>query len=83
MIRIRSRSVTRLAIVAIVLLALATNIVHAQFFVYDPTNYAQALARYAQLLQEYRFMVAQARRTLVAKQPTDTGELSRGRALAG
>jgi hypothetical protein len=30
--------------------------------VYDPANYVQALARYAQLVQQYRFWVAQARR---------------------
>ncbi len=43
-------------------IALLSNTVTAQFVVYDPTNYFQALTRYAQLLEQYRFWVAQARR---------------------
>jgi len=42
--------------------ALVYTAVHAQFTVYDPANYLQALSRYAQLLQQYRFWVDQARR---------------------
>jgi hypothetical protein len=45
-----------------VLIALLSSTVRAQFVVYDPTNYFQALTRYAQLLEQYRFWVAQARR---------------------
>ena len=41
---------------------LVSTAVHAQFVVYDPTNYLQALTRYAQLLQQYQFWVNQARR---------------------
>src|ERR1043165_7183171 len=44
------------------LVALVSTAVHAQFVVYDPTNYLQALTRYAQLLQQYQFWVNQARR---------------------
>jgi hypothetical protein len=43
-------------------IAVLSNTVRAQFVVYDPTNYFQALTRYAQLLEQYRFWVAQARR---------------------
>jgi hypothetical protein len=43
-------------------IAVLSKTVSAQFVVYDPTNYFQALTRYAQLLQQYRFWVAQARR---------------------
>jgi hypothetical protein len=35
---------------------------HAQWTVYDPTNYAQAILRYRQLVQHYEHMVRQARR---------------------
>jgi len=45
-----------------VMLALLSKAVAGQFVVYDPTNYFQALSRYAQLLEQYRFWVAQARR---------------------
>jgi hypothetical protein len=45
-----------------VTVAITTNTLTAQFVVYDPTNYAQAIARYAQLVQQYRFWVAQAKR---------------------
>src|SRR5438105_15563268 len=51
-----------LIIATAIAVALAVNTVSAQFVVYDPTNYAQALARYAQLLQQYQFWVRQARR---------------------
>jgi len=43
-------------------IALLSQSGRAQFVVYDPTNYIQALARYAQLVQQYRFWVAQAQR---------------------
>lgn len=49
-------------VIAIMLLALLSNVVSAQFVVHDPINYVQALARYAQMVQQYRHFVAQARR---------------------
>jgi hypothetical protein len=52
----------RAGICAVLVIALLSSAVSAQFVVYDPTNYFQALARYAQLLEQYRFWVAQARR---------------------
>jgi hypothetical protein len=51
-----------IAIIVAITIALLTDTGRAQFVVYDPSNYVQALARYAQLLQQYRFWVAQARR---------------------
>lgn len=54
--------VARLFVIAVIILALLSNAVSAQFAVYDPANYAQALARYAQMVQQYRHFVAQARR---------------------
>ena len=48
--------------IVIIIVALLSSPARAQFVVYDPSNYFQALARYAQLLQQYRFWVAQARR---------------------
>jgi hypothetical protein len=53
---------TRFSVVTVIILALLSNAVSAQFVVHDPTNYAQALARYGQLVQQYRHFVAQARR---------------------
>jgi len=50
------------AICVVIVVALLSTATSAQFVVYDPTNYVQALARYAQLLEQYRFWVAQARR---------------------
>jgi hypothetical protein len=52
----------RSCVLAIVITALVSTAATAQFVVYDPTNYFQALTRYAQLLTQYRFWVAQARR---------------------
>ena len=52
----------RVGVSAIVMIALLSTAVRAQFVVYDPTNYFQALTRYAQLLEQYRFWIAQARR---------------------
>src|SRR4051812_50059429 len=37
----------------------------AQWVVYDPTNYVEAVAQYEQLLQQYRLLLAQARRVPV------------------
>jgi hypothetical protein len=54
--------ITRLAVATLLAIALTALTATAQFVVYDPTNYAQALLRYAQLLQQYRFWVEQARR---------------------
>jgi len=53
---------TRICVASTALIAVLTTGVSAQFVVYDPTNYVQALARYAQLLAQYRFWVQQARR---------------------
>jgi hypothetical protein len=36
--------------------------VHAQFVVYDPTNYAEAVLRYEQLVRQYAFLLKQATR---------------------
>jgi hypothetical protein len=52
----------RFGLLGLVAIALFSARVSAQFVVYDPTNYFQALTRYAQLLEQYRFWVAQARR---------------------
>ena len=52
----------RFVILTAIVLALAANTVQAQFVVHDPTNYAQAIARYAQMVQQYRLLLAQARR---------------------
>ena len=52
----------RFVVITAIVVALAVTTISAQFVVYDPTNHAQALARYAQLLQQYRFFVQQARR---------------------
>jgi hypothetical protein len=38
---------------------------HAQFVVYDPTNYFEAVAEYEQLIQQYEFLLQQARRVPV------------------
>jgi len=56
------RATIRSVVLSALLIALVSAAAHAQFTVYDPTNYFQALARYAQLLEQYRFWVAQARR---------------------
>jgi hypothetical protein len=52
----------RLTVATALVAGVAATTTSAQFVVYDPTNYAQALESYAQLLQQYRFWVAQARR---------------------
>jgi hypothetical protein len=56
------RHLLRFVALAVMVIAILSNTVTAQFVVYDPTNYFQALTRYAQLLEQYRFWVAQARR---------------------
>jgi hypothetical protein len=56
------RRVVTIATVTLLLISMAERSPRAQFVVIDPTNYAQALARYAQLLQQYQFWVRQARR---------------------
>lgn len=38
---------------------------HAQLVVYDPLNYVEAVARYEQMLQQYTFLLKQARRVPV------------------
>src|SRR5437762_9952512 len=43
-------------------ITLVVRTVHAQWVVYDPTNYAEAVAAYEQLLQQYQFLLAQAHR---------------------
>lgn len=53
---------TRLAVVTTLIVTLAVSTATAQLVVHDPINYAQSLARYAQLLQQYRFWIEQARR---------------------
>jgi len=52
---------------------LLVGTVHAQWVVYDPTNYVEAVAAYEQLLQQYQFLLAQARRL-----PIDIGSRYRG-----
>lgn len=54
--------IVRTAVGYAIVLTLAANTLQAQFVVHDPVNYAQALARYAQLIEQLRFMVRQARR---------------------
>ncbi len=56
------RRVLSIAAIVLLLVVMTASPTIAQFVVYDPTNYAQALARYAQLLQQYQFWVRQARR---------------------
>src|ERR1043166_675400 len=52
---------------------LVVRTVHAQWVVYDPTNYAEAVAAYEQLLQQYQFLLGQAHRL-----PIDMGSRYRG-----
>lgn len=51
----------RVSLALAVLLSIPTQ-VRAQWVVYDPSNYAQAVTRYLQLVQQYEFLVEQARR---------------------
>lgn len=62
------RTVARLTAVtlaATLWAAVVTRQVHAQFIVYDPTNYLEAVAQVEQLLRQYQFLVRQARRVPV------------------
>jgi len=54
----------RIALAVLVVLALVRPIA-AQFVVYDPTNYAEAVAEVEQLIRQYEFLIAQARRVPV------------------
>jgi hypothetical protein len=56
------RRALTMAFATVLIISVSASLTNAQFVVYDPTNYAQALARYAQLLQQYQFWVRQARR---------------------
>jgi hypothetical protein len=56
------RRILKIAAITLLLVSISATSTSAQFVVYDATNYAQALARYAQLLQQYQFWVRQARR---------------------
>src|SRR5207253_9471143 len=58
---------------AILCATLVVKTVHAQWVVYDPTNYAEAVAAYEQLLQQYQFLLAQAHRL-----PVDMASRYRG-----
>jgi len=42
--------------------AILVTTAYAQWVVYDPTNYAEAVAEFEQLVQQYQFLLAQARR---------------------
>ena len=48
-----------------VALALMVSPLRAQWVVYDPSNYFEAVAEYEQLIQQYQFLLAQARRVPV------------------
>ena len=50
--------------VALALVVVAVPL-HAQWVVYDPSNYFEAVAEYEQLIQQYEFLIAQARRVPV------------------
>jgi hypothetical protein len=54
-------------------LAICGTTVSAQFVVYDPTNFAEAVRQYAQALQQYLFLVKQATRV-----PVDIGSRYHG-----
>ena len=55
-------TLTRSLIIACSIVVLAATTLQAQFVVHDPLDYAQALARYAKLIEQLTFMVKQARR---------------------
>lgn len=48
-----------------VAVAFVVSPLRAQFVVYDPSNYFEAVAEYEQLIQQYRFLLAQAHRVPV------------------
>jgi hypothetical protein len=56
--------------------ALLAVTAQAQWVVYDPSNYAEAVVQYEQLVQQYQFLLAQARRV-----PVDIASRYRGYAI--
>jgi len=54
----------RIGLSAVVVAACAIPVT-AQFVVYDPSNYLEAVAQYEQMLQHYQFLLKQARRVPV------------------
>jgi hypothetical protein len=62
-----TRSGHRIAAVTMTVLVAAAA-VNAQFVVYDPTNYAEAVVQYEQMVQHYAFLIKQATRL-----PVDLG----------
>jgi hypothetical protein len=56
--------IVRLTLVALVVGALIRPLA-AQFVVYDPTNYAEAVVEVEQLIRQYEFLLAQAKRVPV------------------
>jgi len=50
------------AITLALALAVVTVPLHAQFVVYDPMNYIEAIFQYEQMFQQYEFLIQQARR---------------------
>ena len=55
----------RIITIAIFVGAVSLSPVQAQFTVYDPANYAQAVIQVQQLIRQYEFLLAQARRVPV------------------
>ena len=53
------------AISSVLALALVTVPVKAQFVVYDPANYLEAILQYEQILRHYEFLIQQAKRVPV------------------
>jgi len=53
------------AISLVLALAVVTVPLKAQFVVYDPTNYIEAVLQYEQILRQYEFLIQQARRVPV------------------
>lgn len=54
----------RMSLCAVIVAALGIPVI-AQFVVYDPENYLEAVAQYEQMLQHYQFLLKQARRVPV------------------
>jgi hypothetical protein len=59
-----TRRLVRRAAIAL-LVALGTTIAHAQWVVFDPSNYAEAIAQVQQMIRQYTFWIQQARRVPV------------------
>jgi hypothetical protein len=53
------------AVAALLTVLLVTTVVHAQFTVYDPANYAEAVVQYEQMIHQYEFLLEQAIRVPV------------------